>query len=110
MLSLFRQTTGLFVLALTSIGVIRFESTKDAFIVGGVVNTTSGAILGHPASQQPSVGEYLGIKYAQAPVNNLRFAKPKPYNGTGTEYEASHYVRQVTDLPPLPLPSTRASR
>lgn len=55
------------------------------------VNTTSGPVSGHLASNATAnVAEYLGIPFAQPPVGELRFAQPQPYNGTssinGTSY------------------------
>jgi hypothetical protein len=56
-----------------------------------VVNTTSGPVSGHLASNATAnVAEYLGIPFAQPPVGELRFAPPQPYNGSssinGTSY------------------------
>ncbi|CAH1800626.1 unnamed protein product [Owenia fusiformis] len=59
-----------------------------------VIHTASGQVHGM-TSQSPQgqqVQEYLGIPYAEPPVGDLRYAKPKPYgmfpNGT---YNASSY-------------------
>lgn len=51
--------------------------------VGKQVNTTSGLVTGHPASGYPSLSEYLGIPFAEAPVGGLRFAPPNPYTDKG---------------------------
>lgn len=49
------------------------------------VNTTSGLVSGHPSSNASAgVSEYLGIPYAQPPVEDLRFAPPVAYNGTSS--------------------------
>ena len=57
------------------------------------VQTTSGTIIGHRASNKTRVTEFLGIRYAQAPVGELRFATPKKYVvPKGTVFEASEWV------------------
>jgi hypothetical protein len=67
------------------------ESQKP-FVVGGAVKTTSGTVIGHAAGKRPAVSEYLGIRYAQAPVGDLRFAAPKKYTSNDT-FIAAAYVR-----------------
>lgn len=52
--------------------------------MGQIVDTTSGPVQGHAASNQTDVSEYLGIPYAQPPVGNLRFQPPVRYNGSAT--------------------------
>jgi len=44
------------------------------------VNTQNGLIIGHKAPNRTEVNEYLGIPYAQPPINSLRFAPPEPYD------------------------------
>jgi hypothetical protein len=57
------------------------------------VSSSSGTIIGHPASNKQDVIEFLGIRYAQAPTGSLRFAPPKRYIAPeGTVYNASEYV------------------
>jgi carboxylesterase type B len=51
--------------------------------VGQTVQTTSGSIVGHAASDATEVSEYLGIPYAQPPTGDLRFQPPVAYNSTG---------------------------
>lgn len=63
--------------------------------VGQAVNTTSGTIIGHAATNALQVSEYLGIKYAQPPVGDLRFAAPKAYRSNAT-YTASNFVSATT--------------
>src|ERR1700742_549048 len=46
------------------------------FVVGRAVNTTSGRVEGRPSDLRPLVSTYLGIPYAQPPVDSLRFAAP----------------------------------
>lgn len=54
------------------------------------VETTSGLVKGHPAEGAESVSEFLGIPYAQPPVDELRWRPPVPYTGkstiNGTDY------------------------
>jgi hypothetical protein len=57
------------------------------------VQTSSGTIVGHAASNKTSVTEFLGIRYAEAPVDQLRFAAPKKYVAPKeTVFEASEWV------------------
>jgi hypothetical protein len=57
------------------------------------VNSTSGLIIGHKADHRPNSYEFLGIKYGQAPVGELRFASPKRFLAPGgTVFEASNWV------------------
>jgi hypothetical protein len=52
--------------------------------VGQEVDTTSGTIIGHAASNVTEVSEYLGIPYAKPPVGNLRFAAPQKFESDQT--------------------------
>ncbi|KAI0125069.1 carboxylesterase [Xylariales sp. AK1849] len=52
------------------------------WIVGQIVNTTSGPVSGHSATNNTEVSEYLGIPYAEPPVGNLRWQRPVAYTGT----------------------------
>jgi len=55
--------------------------------------TSSGTLIGHPSSNKTHVTEFLGIRYAEAPVGELRFAAPKKYLApSGTVFEASNWV------------------
>jgi hypothetical protein len=57
------------------------------------VKTTSGTIVGHQAYNRTSVTEFLGIRYGQIPVGNLRFALPQRYVApAGTLFEALDWV------------------
>lgn len=59
------------------------------------VSTTSGLIIGHQAPNKTDVTEFLGIKYAEAAVGELRFAAPKRYIALpGTVYNASEWVSE----------------
>lgn len=55
------------------------------------VQTTNGAVIGHPAFNASSVVEYLGIPYAQPPVGALRFAPPQRFQGGNASYEAAAF-------------------
>jgi carboxylesterase type B len=60
---------------------------------GQVQTNTGGIIIGHGASNKTSVTEFLGIRYAEAPVGELRFAAPKKYVASrSTVFEASEWV------------------
>jgi hypothetical protein len=64
-----------------------------------VQTATGGTIIGHGASNRPSVTEFLGIRYAAAPIEELRFAAPKRYIAPqDTVYEASEWVRLPTAI------------
>lgn len=52
---------------------------------------SNGIIQGHEASKNPGVTEWLGVPYAQPPVEQLRFAPPQPYTPRGV-HVASEYV------------------
>ena len=59
----------------------------------GGVQTTSGTIIGHPASNKSQITEFLGIRYAEVPVGELRFAAPKRYVApAGTVFQAAEWV------------------
>ncbi|CAN9463568.1 unnamed protein product [Alternaria alternata] len=66
------------------------------------VETSSGTLIGHPSSNKTHVTEFLGIRYAEAPVGELRFAAPKKYDApAGTVFEASDLR---TDCPAVKPP------
>ncbi|KAI1863818.1 uncharacterized protein JN550_009316 [Neoarthrinium moseri] len=52
--------------------------------VGQTVQTSSGPVNGHAAKNAKGVSEYLGIPYAEPPVDDLRWAEPVNYDGTET--------------------------
>jgi hypothetical protein len=58
------------------------KQVNRSFTVGQIVETSSGAVAGHAATNYSEVSEYLGIPYAQAPVGDLRFAAPVKYTGS----------------------------
>jgi hypothetical protein len=76
---------------LTWLAVLRGTTSHAAY--GPQVNTTSGIIIGHQAPDRPDTFEFLGIKYGQAPVGELRFAPPERYTAPAhTLYNASTWV------------------
>ncbi|ETS75635.1 hypothetical protein PFICI_12579 [Pestalotiopsis fici W106-1] len=80
--------------------------------VGQVVDTTSGPVTGHAASNNTQVSEYLGIPYAKPPVDDLRWQPPVEYTGTapinGTTFplynlsRGGYYVTPDVLLPDTP--------
>ncbi|KAM0806934.1 putative Carboxylesterase [Seiridium cardinale] len=72
--------------------------------VGQIVQTTSGPVKGHAAGDADQVSEYLGIPYAQAPIDDQRWQPPASYNGTNIIAAANfgHACMQ----PPLSLTGT----
>lgn len=64
------------------------------YTVGQAVRTSSGSIVGHPASSRPDVSEYLGIPFAKPPVGDLRFAAPQAYVSSG-KINATAFVRII---------------
>lgn len=63
-------------------GRSEFRRQEGNWTVGQTVQTGSGPVSGHPASNDSAVSEYLGIPFAAAPVGDLRFAAPVKFNGT----------------------------
>jgi hypothetical protein len=61
---------------------LHVQQRQSTWTVGQTVQTSSGPVEGHPANNDSSVSEYLGIRYAEAPIGNLRFAPPVAFNGT----------------------------
>lgn len=60
------------------------------------VRTSSGSLIGHAAANRTLVSEFLGIRYAEAPIGNLRFAAPKKYRAPqGTVFKASDWVSDI---------------
>jgi cholinesterase len=60
------------------------QARQSNWTVGQTVQTSSGPVKGHAASNATGVSEYLGIPFAQPPIGDLRFAAPVAYNGTAT--------------------------
>jgi hypothetical protein len=76
--------------------------SQSRWVVGQGVNTTSGFVIGHAASNRTGVSEYLGIRFAQAPVGSLRWAAPVRYKGIGTinatEFVSRSPNKSMTEL------------
>lgn len=71
-------------------------------------NTTSGLIIGHAAPNRSEVTEFLGIRYAEPPVGDLRFAPPKRHIApAGTVHNASDWAADcLSNKPPVsPFPN-----
>lgn len=79
------------------------QPSSTGYTVGQAVDTTSGTIIGHPAPNAPDVSEYLGIRFGQAPVGDLRFAPPRAYRSTAT-YQGASFGADCPALPP-PVPA-----
>ncbi|CAN9423948.1 unnamed protein product [Alternaria alternata] len=82
-----------------------FGSAVAAPKNGSNVETSSGTLIGHPSSNKTHVTEFLGIRYAEAPVGELRFAAPKKYDApAGTVFEASEWVsnRNIANMDDCP--------
>ena len=63
------------------------------------VKSTSGLIIGHQAPDRPDTIEFLGIKYGQAPVGELRFAPPERYTAPADAlYNASTWVSSTCTI------------
>lgn len=79
---------------------IPLNSEKQEWKVGQVVKTTSGRLQGHSSLTFPSISEYLGIPYAQAPLKSLRFAAPKAYKAEndGALFIADKFVMFPSSL------------
>ena len=83
--------------------IVAATARSTNWTVGQTVQTYSGPVSGHAASNDTQVSEYLGIPFAQPPVGELRFAPPVKYQGNssinGTNYVRTTYkLKQVTVL------------
>lgn len=84
-------------------GFQRIQDRQSNWTIGQTVQTSSGPVSGHSASNDSKVSEYLGIPFGQAPIGDLRFAAPVRFNGTapldGSDFvglEAIKYVLEMT--------------
>lgn len=83
-------------LTVTAVATLFVSAAAGPIQPGQVQTKTGGIILGHGASNKTSVTEFLGIRYAEAPIGELRFAAPKKYVAPqGTVFEASEWVCSV---------------
>jgi cholinesterase len=58
------------------------QGASSNWTVGQTVQTGSGPVSGHAATNQSGVSEYLGIPFAQPPVGDLRWEAPVKYTGS----------------------------
>lgn len=73
--------------------VLTLTTSVAAYSDTPSINSTSGLIIGHRAPDRRSTFEFLGIKYGQAPIGDLRFAPPQRYIAApNTVYNASTWV------------------
>ncbi|CAG8981976.1 hypothetical protein HYALB_00004842 [Hymenoscyphus albidus] len=79
-----------------------FILPSAAYAVGRPVKTSSGVVIGHVSRNRTQVSEYLGIRYAQAPVASLRFEPPLPYLSR-TVFNASNYSVDCPSNPSAPV-------
>jgi carboxylesterase type B len=69
-----------------------FLAAAVAFVHAEGILTSSGEIVGHPASSRPVVMEFLGIPFARSPIGELRFAPPVAFKNKGI-INATTFVR-----------------
>ena len=87
-----------FLVAAVAAATLFGEGSAAPYADAGV-ETSSGSLIGHAAGNRTRVTEFLGIRYAEAPVGELRFAAPKKYQAPkGTVFEASEWVRHVQEI------------
>ncbi|KAI4278728.1 MAG: hypothetical protein L6R38_005183, partial [Xanthoria sp. 2 TBL-2021] len=68
------------------------------------VKTSNGFIVGHEAPNASNVIEYLGIPYAQPPIEDLRFAAPVAFEGDAKSiFNASEFYVHHHPIASLPL-------
>ena len=87
------KSSSLFALA-AAVGCVSgsIQGRDGNWTVGQTVQTSSGPVSGHAATNDSQVSEYLGIPYGVAPVGTLRFAAPIKFNGTQA-LNGSSFVR-----------------
>jgi hypothetical protein len=85
---------------IVSVQVIECALGSSRRNVGAQVQTSSGVISGHAASNATGVSEYLGIPYAQPPVGNLRFYPPVQLQSPSSVVNGSNFVH-IPSPPPF---------
>ena len=80
---------------------VQSSPTQNSFTAGQKVDTTSGIIQGHAAPNRTEVSEYLGIPFAQPPLNELRFAAPQPYLSTASFNADTFGTSCLTNVAPI---------
>ncbi|TVY37926.1 Cholinesterase [Lachnellula subtilissima] len=92
-----RATTILPLAAVAYVCAASLQDRAGIWLTGQTVNTTSGLVSGHGATNQSGVSEYLGIPFAQPPIGDLRFAAPVKFTGStslnGTSFGPSCPVK-----------------
>ena len=63
-------------------GLQVLQERQANWTVGQTVQTNSGPVSGHPATNDSQVSEYLGIPFGKPPTGDLRFAAPVNFTGT----------------------------
>jgi cholinesterase len=66
----------------------------SSWTIGQTVSTRSGPVRGHPASKASEVSVYLGMPYAQPPIDDLRFAPRQKYSGN-TIIDGTNFVSRL---------------
>jgi len=86
---------------------------QSNWTVGQTVQTSSGAVAGHPAANATQVSEYLGIPFGLPPTGDLRFAAPIAYTGNasinGSAFGNSCPVKPSSSAAGLPPASVLAA-
>jgi cholinesterase len=79
-------------------GIQVVQERQANWTVGQTVQTNSGPVSGHPASNDSDVSEYLGIPFAQPPIGDLRFAAPVNFTGTAPLNGTNFVSLDVSDV------------
>ena len=87
-----------YALSIASIFTLVYSSPiQNSFTPGQEVVTTSGTLFGHAAANRTGVSEYLGVPFAQPPLDDLRFAAPQPFVSTAN-FNASNFGLECLDF------------